>query len=422
MIMDEINQINHLEERVVFKELMNNVFLSLYENNQEMYQRLEQRVFDEIAYDSNQYSIVTGLIERRYFDESHHIFSPMLERDMTEEAYNLEKILAALQNKEEIKVMQVFLECDYLRVQDIISDRRKFSGYIRTEKGTYRAEFCARKNTDYIDEIHHLYHLFIKNGVPWRTVNAPYVSKIANIVLLSCEATLEDDIEIQEISIDFQEFNQDIKYEMVPIWNVARQETAGIGFPMPCEDHTTYEHAVTVEGLGSDCTCLVDNIDVSIEHVKQIEDKLIITCETGEVQIWSVYVIQNKTPKKIDTYTYPIIGNYKKDSFAEKLNQKYGMVIKTKGELIRLIEGMGLQEYLEFDSYEISDEKSMVKETYPMNSFILDEIRDQNYQRAFIINMKAVQKDMFLTRDMLSYIVSEVQLQYPEYDCEGRVL
>lgn len=426
MIMDEINQINHLEERVVFKELMNSVFLSLYENNQEMYERLEKRVFDEIAYDSNQYSIVTGLIERRYFDASHHIFSPMLERDMEAESYNLEAILMALQNKEEIKVMQVFLECDYLKVQKILSEGRRFSGYIKTEKGTYRAEFCARKNTDYIDELQHLYHLFMKNGIPWQTVNAPYIAKIANVVLLSCEATLEDDVEITEVSIDFQEFNQEIKYGMVPIWNIEKKETTGIGFPMPCEDHKTYEHAVTVKGLGEECTCLVENAETIIEHVQQVEDKLVITCEAEDVLIWSVYVIQHKTPKKIDTYTYPVVGNQKINSFAEKLNQKHGMPIKTKGELIRFIEGIGLSDYLTFASYEITRNRVEPAETYSMNEFIIDEIRESdnevNYQKSFIINMKEVQKGVFISRDMLSYIVSEVQLLYPEYNCEGRLL
>lgn len=36
MIQDEIRRISALEERVIFKELMEQVFLSVYETNEEM--------------------------------------------------------------------------------------------------------------------------------------------------------------------------------------------------------------------------------------------------------------------------------------------------------------------------------------------------------------------------------------------------
>ena len=73
MIRKEIQSINALEERVIFKRLMEDVFLSLYETNERMYNDLENRVQDELAYDVNKYLIKTGVIERRYFDVSHHL-------------------------------------------------------------------------------------------------------------------------------------------------------------------------------------------------------------------------------------------------------------------------------------------------------------------------------------------------------------
>ena len=64
MIQREIQSISSLEERVVFKDLMEGVFLSLYEANESMYRQLEGRIMDELAYDINRYLIRTGIVER----------------------------------------------------------------------------------------------------------------------------------------------------------------------------------------------------------------------------------------------------------------------------------------------------------------------------------------------------------------------
>ena len=80
MIHKEIQSIAGLEERVVFKELMEGVFLSLYETNLNMYEELERRVREELDYDKNRYRIKTGIIEREFFDASHHLLFPMEER------------------------------------------------------------------------------------------------------------------------------------------------------------------------------------------------------------------------------------------------------------------------------------------------------------------------------------------------------
>ena len=82
MIRREIQSISVIEERVAFKNLMEGVFLALYDTNEQMYSDLEKRVQDELAYDVNRYLIKTGVIERQYFDASHHLMSPMDDADL----------------------------------------------------------------------------------------------------------------------------------------------------------------------------------------------------------------------------------------------------------------------------------------------------------------------------------------------------
>ena len=51
MIKEEISRIGGLKERVVFKDVIERLFLSLYETNQEMYRELESRIMDDLVFD-----------------------------------------------------------------------------------------------------------------------------------------------------------------------------------------------------------------------------------------------------------------------------------------------------------------------------------------------------------------------------------
>ena len=96
MIQKEIQSIDSLKERVAFKELMEGVFLSLYETNLKMYEGLERRVKEDLDYDKNRYYIKTGIIEREFFDASHHLLFPMEERDLDGKLYDMKEILRAV--------------------------------------------------------------------------------------------------------------------------------------------------------------------------------------------------------------------------------------------------------------------------------------------------------------------------------------
>lgn len=66
IIQKEIQSISSLEERVIFKNLMEGVFLSLYDTNREMYEGLERRIKEELDYDKNRYYVKTGIVEREF--------------------------------------------------------------------------------------------------------------------------------------------------------------------------------------------------------------------------------------------------------------------------------------------------------------------------------------------------------------------
>ncbi|MDE6641376.1 MAG: hypothetical protein K2K63_12715 [Acetatifactor sp.] len=423
MIQKEIQSIVGLEERVAFKELMEGVFLSLYDTNLKMYEELERRVKEELDYDKNRYHIKTGIIEREFFDESHHLLFPMEERDLAGNLYDMKEILRAVTEEGAFPLMKVMLRCDYLELQRLLEAKPVFEGVIETEEPAqeWKVEVRLRENREYLEKIAYLYLLFTRNGIPWQTVNAPYLYKMADMIVTGLPEGITGGEKIKQVTIQFGEYSKIIQKDVIPVWNIQKLALDSVGFPTPCEDHRNFEHNISLRQQGTEHAYLVEN-DRNIHSISQSGERLKIVCETGEAKKWSIYQIRSSAEQRIDRYTFPIMGNGREESFSEKYQRKWNQHIRTKTELVHFIRGLGLEDYVSYEDCRVEDGFPGRRENYSMNFFVQDEIRDKTAQKKLILYFRPGQKLDWLQRDILSFLVSEVQRIYPEYDCGGVLL
>lgn len=422
MIQNEIHSISNLDERVIFKELMEGVFLSLFEMNEQMYESLEQRVMDDLAYDMNHYLIRTGIVERQYVDRSHHMMFPMRDEDLEPRNYSLPDIISALESDGYYQLMRVLIQCDYRELQKLWGLKLKFKGIMEMENhDNYDFTVELQPDYTYLDSISHLYQLFSRNGIPWQTINAPYLYKMGKVILTELPDVIDSNSIIKRFQIDFGQQSQFIRYDLIPIWNIEKIKLETIGFPVPCEDKVNFEHVLSIRDYGDENAYLVDE-NFGIQSISQRNNKLYVTTNTNDARKWNIFMIRNMKDKKIDRYTYPIMKNLRVETFMEKYQRKWNEPIKTKAELARFIRGFELNEYLEYQGCVIAEQFATTAETYEMNSFIEDEIRDRKNAKKLILKFKAKEYESWLSRDIASFIVSEVQRLYPEYECGGEFL
>lgn len=420
IIQKEIQSIESLEERIIFKELMEGVFLSLYDTNLKMYEGLERHIKEELDYDKNRYFIITGIMERKFFDASHHLLSPMEESDLKGNIYDMEEVVQAVSEKGVFPLMRVMLHCDFLELQKLLESQPVFEGTVNTEEPDkeWKVEVRLQENKTYLKKIAYLYLLFIRNGIPWQTVNAPYLYKMADVVITGLPEGLTGKEKIKQVTIQFGEYSRILLQDVIPVWNVQKLELDSVGFPVPCADHINFEHNVSLRKYGANHAYLVED-DRNIQSVTQEGETLRIVCGAGEAKKWGIYQIRSSEEKKIDHYTFPVMGNRREESFAEKYQRKWKQSIRTKTELAHFIKGLGMEEYVCYQDCKVEESFPGRKETYSVNYFIQDEIRDRAAQKKLILYFKPGQKEDWLQRDILSFLVSEVQRIYPEYDCGG---
>jgi len=419
IIQKEIQSIGSLKERVAFKELMEGVFLSLYETNLQMYEGLECRIKEEANYNGKYFYIKTGIVEREYFDASHHLFSPMDENDAAEKSYDMKNILTAVAEEGAFPLMKVMLRCDYLEIQRLWKNPPVFEGVIETDEpeGEWRVEVQLRENKDYLKKIEYLYLLFIKNGIPWQTVNASYLYKMADVVVTKLPEEITGNERIKQVTVRFGEYSRIIQEDIIPVWNIKRLVMESIGFPVPCEDHVSYEHSISLHEHGAGNAYLVD--DDEIRSIIQAGERLRIVSGASEAKKWDIYSIRFSKERKIDRYTYPILGNERAESFTEKYRERWSQSIRTRTQLTHFIKGFGLEDYVQYQDCRVAKEFPDKKETYSMNPFITDELRNREAQDKLVLFFRSGPKEAWLQRDILSFLVSEVQRIYPEYDCGG---
>lgn len=422
MIKKEISLISGLQERVVFKDIIEQLFLSLYETNREMYRELESRVMDDLSFDINRYQITMGIMEREYVDLSHHLLSPMGDEDSQRKEYKMPEIMEQLQERGRCLVRTYFMEYDYLGIEKLL-EKCRFGGRIWTESGDYPAEFTVCRKEEYLQEISRLYKVFVSNGIPWQTVNAPYLYKFVDVYLTGIPKEVETAKMITKIEPDLEEYAQWAKEDFIPIWNIRKLKMDSVGFPVPCEDHKSYEHIISIREYGNEHVYLIDDT-ARIHSIRQKENRLILMGEEAKARKWNIYMIRNGQNRRFDRFTYPLMTNQRKDEFLERFGRRQGVRVRTEGELSRFIGGYGMEGYVEYAGYEILDRKKgeRVTETYPMNGFILDEIRENEYRKHLLLLFRKKGGQDFLIRDIMSFLVSEVQLLYGEYMCEGRLL
>lgn len=421
----KLKNISNLEDRLILKNVLNEVLLQLYDHSSTMYNQLEQRVFAEMEEVPASYDIYATAVFRQNFDPVHYFLRPMQKADLQDEPYHLTDIKEALLARKSLPLTKVFFSCPYPQLQQIFASKRIFHGRIFTDKGSRSASFSIRQDKSYLAQIVHLYQNFIDNNIPWKTVNHPFIFRFAQVVFESCEDLMEQDENINKVEVDFAEFGPYVHYDVVPLWNVETLQLKGNGFPIPCGDKINFEHTISLEEMGSQHGYLTVFEHNQVRYCRRTEKSLLITAPNVAKDIWQVIRIIRPDSEKDGQYDYPLLSNAKNQEFTDILSQRSLRVIRTEGELRRLITSFVAAEDLQLQRIELmprGQEAARPCENYEMNSFITDEIRRSDYQSKLLLYFTATARENFLLHDLISFVVSEIQRHYPDYKCEGVLL
>ena len=422
-IYEKLNSIHELEDKIILKKIMTNVFSSLEEYSNEKYKELEERVFSEIEYMEEKYNVYSTIIKRDELDVTNEVFFPMIDKDKEEKKYDVKELLESLKHKDIYELFSIFLKCDYQTFKRFINKASEIEGTITTNKKTHKAYFKITENDEYKQKINNLYKTFVNNNIRWTTANMPYIHKIAKVVLVNYEDSFERDESIIRIDIDFKEYSKYIKYDMVPVWNIKNIKMKCNGFPLPCIDKINYEHSISIDKEGKENGYLVNASDEEINYITFKDDSISVISQVSDPITWDLYKIVKYKEDKLKKYEYEVMSNYMNISFSNRFSFNNRYMVKSKSEIARLISSFKVSEKLVFKDVIVEElVREEDRKIYDANDFIVDEIREENIKKSLVLYFETIDKDNYLNDDILSFLVGEVQFIYPEYKCEGRLI
>ncbi|WCF11356.1 normocyte-binding protein [Paenibacillus thiaminolyticus] len=422
IISDRLSKMEDLEQRKQLKQLMTGLFLNLVEYQEEMNRKMERKVFDEVEDGEEKHDVFVSLCRRDELDPIHDFLHPMLPEDAAPKLIDMSQLLDHMQRKEEALLFTLFLECDYAALRGLLEGERTFRGEMITSGGRYPISARLVQSRRYIEEIEKLYQVFQQNNVPWKTVNHPYAYKFIDVLLTHCDAAPQEDEEISEITVDLEEYEPYKRVDVVPLWNIERLAIKNSGFPVPASDRINYEHVLSLHKTGSEHGYLVEGDEENIRYIKRSRDELTIVSPQEKAGIWSVLKIAQPVAARLGSLSYPLVSNRRTDGFIGKYARRQGQIVRATGEIIRIVHAFDAARLLELERVDIHDRSDGSLQTYEMNPFVSDNVRterDKKVMRLAFRARQAEENERFLLHDQMSFLVSEVQMFFPEYKCEG---
>ncbi|AKG36026.1 hypothetical protein [Paenibacillus durus] len=429
LVQDRLGRMEDLQQRQILKNLMTGVFLNLVEYQEEMTRKLEQRVFHEMEDDGQRYDIFVSMCSREDFDPIHEFLYPMLPSDYADNTVDMSSVASVIREGGELKLFGLFLEMETGEAQRLIQSGRVFHGQVVTDAGSYRIDIRLRQDKRYIHEIEKLYHVFLDNGIPWKTVNHPYAHKFVDVLLTGGEGEPGSHEEIREITVSLDEFDACSRQEVIPLWNVERLSMKNSGFPVPAIDRVNYEHVLSLRKTGVEHGYLVRaGGEGEVRYIKRSEHELTVVTPREKAGVWEVLKVTKPVETRLGRQLYKLVSNRRRDSFTERYARKQAMVVRARAEIARIVHSFEAAEVLELEGVEIvePDRREALPLTYPLNPFVSDNVRTEAGKLVMRLGFKplagaqgAKSIPPFMIGDLMSFVVSEVQMYFPEYRCEG---
>ena len=189
-IAERLSEIKDLESRALLKSIMSDVFLPMYDETEAKYAALEQRIRNELPLFFDVYTIYCTLLQRGNVDGEHTYLSAVIPEDTREPILNLKDIVS-----DERPILEtVFYEADYFKCRQITFDSQILNGAFIVEGERYPFKFQLAPSGKYMGRVESLYSAFIRNAIPWTTVNCAYFSRSFALAVMISSSCIADSI------------------------------------------------------------------------------------------------------------------------------------------------------------------------------------------------------------------------------------
>lgn len=246
-VTQQLNNMDSVQEKDMLRDILEQIFIPLYNHTEEQYDKLETRIKDEMPLITSSYVVWNTLMNRSNAKGGCPYMFPMLNKDLQMPEIEVGELLDKLREEGEIRLDSVFVQADYLECREIENSREIYNGTIKVHNDEIQVGIRLKLSKRYTKCIENLYKLFIANGIPWQTVNSPYIFKMFDVMMVRVNAdnlekyaTKESPL-VSSYSVSFGKHDQYLHKGIIPVWNVTMLNLKSEDFPLAALDKVNYE-------------------------------------------------------------------------------------------------------------------------------------------------------------------------------------
>ena len=349
----------------------------------------------------------------------------------------IEKKYSITDLEDEFYLDEVYIDTSYNQLEDIAQE--EYEAWINIDGENYEMKVVFEHDSRYQSKIGRLYEAFKLNGKKWKTVNMAHFKRMYRIKVVRYDFRMTKELyekikeNRDETVYEFGIYEKNILFNKTLLWNIEEKKIISSIFVRPVKNDISFEYVIKKD----ENEMLVENNDtgdILCCYSENLNSLHIISRKKLE-NVWNVFSIKSiqecRKNLMINSITleempeYFHFTNFKKENFIDKLKESTETEnrINSKVELYKI-----------FSDYEFIKENFSLKEinigkdamdnikTYSCNEFIKNDFELFFNEQKINLNLFAecIERNNY-TEDMLSFIVSEVQLKVPEFRCRGQL-
>lgn len=419
-ILERLNQIDDLKEKKLLREILNQVVSETVNYQEQLIETVRKELKEEIQGENRNHAIYTTVLPRKQYIAKGSWLFPIIPEDLKEQTLDFHFFKKCMVCHQKVRLEKIFLACDYLKINQVVKKDRLFKGMLITDRQQLEVEVKLEKNKEYQKELEKMYQVFLMNQIPWETVNTAYLEKYIDVILVKCKGKLKEKEEIKDIVIDYEDYENCVEKDLIPLWNWAPAILKGISFPVPMEDHISYKHKIPIDKKKKDSYFLSIENQCAAYPVRK-EKGLEVISPQSNIKEWKAYEI-TLPGETLYQLSYPLITNQVTEHFSTRYHNKYGRNIRTSAEIERKVLSYCAAQYVNWEGFQIKEKEDVEKqkiETYSMNGFQEENLHQPEKGKYLCLEFSQKKEWSFLQRDVISFLVTVIQDYFYEYRVIG---
>lgn len=384
-----------MEERKEAKIILWEGIGKLFHYTETKYRELEDRIYHELPMPENHYAVATMLVEREDYDPINGLFFPMDTDDP-----------GGLGREKRLRF--------YMEAGDSICQRALRSDGIEGElqgEGK-KVRFRIKQDRRYLQRIAGLYETFIFNLVPWNTVHTGYLERFFYL-----EPVDGGEYEPDKLTVQWGEWEPYIRTGLIPLWNLEQIELRMSDYMVPGPDGIYYEHCIRLDDRRKEDGYLIRMYE-DIVNIRYEETRIVIKTKKEEMGHYGGYRIHG-IEEKIEGN---LLNNAKKSSFAARYQQRTGNFIQTRMDMLRRVNEIAGDRGIEAVDFCIEEKAGENYLQADMNCFLTEPSFPEDTRKYLVFYFQKKEGGGYLQETHIRYVLSELQLEYMEYCCIGKVI